>query len=172
VKFPVRRLTKKTSREEHQTHGYEVDLVGARQDRLVLATVKSFFGSRGVVASEVTGLGGEPGTGYMLLNDKNLRKTVVAAAARRYGYKVSQVELRLYAGRFAAPTKGFNEAAVREWCAKQRVGSGPIGVFGLDQVVDQVVAVAEKKQYRNHPVLVTIKVLQAAGRINSSLVER
>jgi hypothetical protein len=27
-----------------QTHGYEVDLVGARQDLLVLASVKSYFG--------------------------------------------------------------------------------------------------------------------------------
>ncbi len=33
-----------------QTHGYEVDLVGARSDRLVLATVQSYLGSRGVVA--------------------------------------------------------------------------------------------------------------------------
>ncbi|MFL5826734.1 MAG: hypothetical protein ACJ76V_09445, partial [Thermoleophilaceae bacterium] len=41
--------------KEMQTHGYEVDLVAARADRLVLATVKSFFGSRGVVADHVTG---------------------------------------------------------------------------------------------------------------------
>src|SRR5690349_13390541 len=49
VKFPVTRQTGKTSHKEVQTHGYEVDLIGARADRLVLATVKSFFGSRGVV---------------------------------------------------------------------------------------------------------------------------
>ena len=34
--------------------------MGARADRLVLATVKSFFGSRGVVADHVTGRGGTP----------------------------------------------------------------------------------------------------------------
>ena len=34
---------------------FEVDLVAARADRLVLATVKSFFGSRGVVADAVMG---------------------------------------------------------------------------------------------------------------------
>ena len=45
VKFPVQKLTKKVAYEESQTHGFEVDLVAARADRLVLATVKSFFGS-------------------------------------------------------------------------------------------------------------------------------
>jgi hypothetical protein len=39
-----------------QTHGYEVDLVGARADRLVLASVKSYFGSRGVAADHLMGL--------------------------------------------------------------------------------------------------------------------
>jgi len=36
VKFRVKRRTAKTSHEETQTHGFEVDLVGARADRLVL----------------------------------------------------------------------------------------------------------------------------------------
>jgi hypothetical protein len=35
------------------TSGYEVDLVGANAERLVLATVKSFFGRRGIVARDV-----------------------------------------------------------------------------------------------------------------------
>jgi hypothetical protein len=34
-------------------HGYEVDLLGARADLLVFATVKSFFGSLGVEAKDV-----------------------------------------------------------------------------------------------------------------------
>src|SRR5262245_42523513 len=38
-----------------QTHGYEIDLVGARADRLVLASVKSYFGSRGVAAEHLMG---------------------------------------------------------------------------------------------------------------------
>ncbi|MCA1704080.1 MAG: hypothetical protein LC808_12775 [Actinobacteria bacterium] len=42
VKFPVSRQTSKISYEEHQTHGFEVDLIGARADKLVLATVKSY----------------------------------------------------------------------------------------------------------------------------------
>lgn len=46
LKFPVKVRTTKAAYEEWQTQGFEVDLVGARSDRLVLATVKSFFGSR------------------------------------------------------------------------------------------------------------------------------
>ena len=40
VKFPVTLQTKKAAYAEIQTHGYEVDLVGVRRDRLVLATVQ------------------------------------------------------------------------------------------------------------------------------------
>ena len=52
IKFPVTRPVAKAARHEIQTHGYEVNLVGARADRLVLATVKSFFGSRGVASED------------------------------------------------------------------------------------------------------------------------
>ncbi len=45
VKFPVKIQTGKTARDESQTHGFEGDLVAARANRLVLGTVKSFFGS-------------------------------------------------------------------------------------------------------------------------------
>jgi hypothetical protein len=100
IKFRVALPTKKAAYEEIQTHGYEVDLVGARSDRLVLATVKSFFGSRGVVAEHVTGATADDGARkrYRLLNDPELRTAVVAAAAERFGYQAGQVRLRLYAG--------------------------------------------------------------------------
>jgi hypothetical protein len=48
VKFFVRRKTRKKGHPEYQEHGYEIDLVGARGDQLILAEVKSYFGSRGV----------------------------------------------------------------------------------------------------------------------------
>lgn len=107
VKFPVPRQTRKATYDEVQTHGYEVDLIGARADRLVLATVKSFFGSRGVVAEHVMGTGGDPKfrSLYMLLNDPVIRSAVVTAAADRYGYTTDQLRIRLYVGRFAAPVK-------------------------------------------------------------------
>jgi hypothetical protein len=50
---------------------------------------------------------------YALLNDKIIRDGVLAAAALRYGYKPSQIQLRLYGGKFAAPTKGDHEARIR-----------------------------------------------------------
>jgi hypothetical protein len=165
VKFPVQRRTRKAMHHEVQTHGYEVDLVGARADQLVLATVKSFLGSRGVVAEHVMGTGGDRKSSslYMLLNDPVVRSGVVEAAAERYGYRESQVRLRLYVGRFAAPVKGTHEPAIREWAATQVVGGGPIEVYGLSDVIDAVRTAAASKTYRDNPVLVTMKVLDAAG---------
>lgn len=165
VKFAVQRRTRKVAHKELQTHGYEVDVIGARADRLVLATVKSFLGSRGVAAEHVMGTGGPPRSRrlYLLLNDSEIRSAVVAAAAERYGYSKERVTLRLYVGRFAAPSKGTHEAAIREWAKTQHVGCGPIEVYGLPDVVQAVQAAAASKTYRDNPVLVTMKVLNAAG---------
>lgn len=159
LKFDVKRRTKKLAYEEWQTHGYEVDLIGARSDRLVLATVKSFFGSRGVVADHVTGAGGHT-SWYALLNEPDVRDTVVNAAAERFGFSREQVEMRLYVGRFAG---GTNEARVREWAAEQIIGACPLAIVGADQVVAVVREVAASKQYRDNPVLATMKVLAATG---------
>ena len=162
VKFRVQRRTRKADRNELQTHGYEVDLVAARADRLVLATVKSFFGSRGVVAAHVLGQGRDAAH-YRMLNDKPLRASVIEAACRMYGYRLGQVQVRLYVGKFAAPKRGTHEAEIREWCARQRVGGGPIEVVGVAQVVEQVMKVAVSRQYRDNPSIVALKVLEAAG---------
>ena len=165
IKFPVQRQTSKASHVEIQTHGYEVDLVGARADRLVLATVKSFLGSRGVAAEHVTGTTADRRARnlYLLLNDAVIRDGVVAAAAERYGYPTEQVVVRLYAGKFAAPVRGTHEQTIRDWCATQHVGGGPIEVYGLSDVVDLVREAAASKTYRDNPVLVTMKVLDSAG---------
>ena len=171
IKFRVALPTKKAAYEEIQTHGYEVDLVGARSDRLVLATVKSFFGSRGVVAEHVTGATADDGARkrYRLLNDPELRTAVVAAAAERFGYQAGQVRLRLYAGRFAAQAQGLHEQRIRDWCARQIAGGGPIEVIGITEVITKVLGAAAQKQYRENAVLVTMKVLEAAGLLNLGL---
>jgi hypothetical protein len=165
MKFPVSLPTKKAAYEEIQTHGYEVDLVGARSDRLVLATVKSFLGSRGVAAEHVTGGTTDDGARkrYRLLNDPELRTAVIAAAAGRFGYHVAQVHLRLYAGKFAAQAQGMHEQRNRDWCASQFAGGGPIEVFGIKDVISKVLDAAANTQYRDNTVLVTMKVLEAAG---------
>jgi hypothetical protein len=167
VKFRVPRRTKKAAYEEWQEHGYEVDLIGARADRLVLASVKSFFGSKGVRAEHVTGETTDERwrKSYALLNDPDLRRQVVLKAAERYGYDLAQVEVRLYVGRFAAPTRGTHERRIKEWADAQRIGAGAIKVFGLEEVVGAVRDAAEHKQYRDDPVLVTMKVLAAAGML-------
>ena len=167
VKFPVRRRVGKKSRPEFQEHGYEVDLVAARADRLVLATVKSFFGSRGVAAEAVTGETADKRKAgmYRLLNDLGIRDGVVKAAGKRYGYKPKQIELRLYAGRFAGRRAGEHERRIQEWAAEQRVGAGQIGVVGLDEVVRKVRLAARRKQYRDNAALVAVKVLGEAGHL-------
>lgn len=161
VKFPVRRQTARTDYEEFQTHGFEVDLVGARADRLVLATVKSFFGSAGVQAHEVMGERGNH-RGYALLNNPDVQQQVLDGACERYGYQSSQVELRLYVGKFAGKASKLHEPAIRTWCAEQVVGGGPIQVFDARDVAIKVRAVASSKTYRDSPALVAMKVLAEA----------
>ncbi len=161
VKFPITRQTKRADRVEFQTHGYEVDLVGASRQQLVLATVKSFFGSIGVQAREVSGGGRSPGA-YRLLNDPAIRDGVIAAAAGRYGYKLAQVRLRLYVGKWARTGRVDNRASTREWCARQIAGGGQIEVFDVSDVVPLVRKVASGGMYLNDPVVVTLKVLAAA----------
>lgn len=166
VKFPVIRKTAKSARTEVQKHGFEVDLVGANATSLVLASVKSFFGSRGVVARHVDGSnGGALSRLYAMLNNADVRDQVVVGACDRYGYVQSQVEMRLYVGRFAGPTKGENERSIRTWAATQTVGSGPIRVIGVTDVVETVRRVASSKQYRDDAALVALKVLDAAGQL-------
>lgn len=161
TKFKVKKQTLKASYAEYQEHGYEVDLVGARADKLVLATVKSFFGSNGVRPKEVTGEAGHKASGgYKLLNDVELRNAVIAQACLEYGYEPKQVEMRLYAGKFAGAN---GETYVREWCNTQMVGSGPIQVVNVVQLVDTVSVLAQSKTYRDNPALVAIKVLNAAA---------
>lgn len=166
VKFPVTRQTAKAAYAETQTHGFEVDLVAARADTLVLATVKSFFGSRGVVAEQVMGLGEPRGNRlYAMINDPVVRDALLACAAARFGYPPGRIELRLYVGKFAGDKTGEHERRIRDWCACQVVGSGPIRVFGLKEVATAARRVADSKTYRDNPALVAIKVLEAAGML-------
>lgn len=162
VKFNVRRKTRKQAYDEYQTHGFEVDLIGARRDKLVLATVKSFFGSRGVVADHVVGNDATYSKWYALLNQPDIRATVVRGAAERFGYDQSQIEMRLYAGRFSTVA---SETTIRAWAAQQVVGRGPIAIHDANSVVSVVRTAAATKQYRDSAVLATLKVLDATGSL-------
>lgn len=162
IKFPVAIKTKKASRDETQVHGFEVDLVGASGNRLVLSTVKSFFGSRGVVSDQVSGTSATNSSLYALLNNQTVRDAVIRGASERYGYDSSNIELRLYVGKFAGK---IHEEATREWCSSQNAGAGPIRVIGAQEVVEVVRKVASSRQYRDNAVLATIKVLEVAGAL-------
>jgi hypothetical protein len=165
VKFPITRQTGKQGRVEIQTHGYEVDLIAARADHLILATVKSYLGSRGVVADHVIGSSDNTRANklYVILNDIEIRRSIVRQAAKRYGYKYSQVQLGLFVGRFSGPTVGEHERRVRVWANRQRGGTSPILVLSLADMVDTVIhAATDAKQYRDNPVLMTMRLLNAA----------
>lgn len=161
LKFPVERETRKKAYIEKQTHGYEVDLIGANSKKLVLATVKSFFGSRGVVSDHVMGESGYT-SWYALLNQPDIRDGVVEGACERFGYRLDQVEMRLYVGKFAG---GGHEVRIRDWAATQKIGGCPLRVVGAGEVVAEVREVARSKQYRDSPVLATLKVLDATGAL-------
>ena len=168
VKFPIEVHVEKQHRTETQTHGFEVDLVAARADRLVLATIKSYFGSRGVVADHVIEAASDKRNGYRLLNDPPFREQMVSLAAGRYGYTVDQVRVRLYAGRFA-PASGKHEQRIRAWCSQTWVGGGPIEVFGPHEVAEQLLVTAANTQYRDNPVLAAVKLLLATGHVSAGV---
>ncbi|MGA2877190.1 MAG: hypothetical protein ABSE82_16865 [Nitrososphaerales archaeon] len=172
IKFPIKRQINRQDHVEFQTHGYEVDLIAARADRLILATVKSFLGSRGVVAEHVMGISDNARANklYVMLHDKSIRKSMILQAAKRFGYRQDQVQLGLYVGRFSGPSKGDHEDRVRRWCRTQRAGAGEIEVCSLSDMVEIVVkAATDAKQYRDNPVLVTMRLLNAAGLLVSEL---
>ena len=98
-----------------------------------------------------------------------IREGVIDEAAKQYGYRREQIWLRLYVGKFAAPIRRTHEPRIREWCASVNAGAGPIEVVGIDEVVAEVRKAASKKQYRDNPVLVSMKVLQAAGLLDVEL---
>jgi hypothetical protein len=134
--------------------------------------VKSFLGSRGVVADHVIGTSSNSAANrlYVILNDKEIRRSIVRQAATRYGYQLNQVQLGLYVGRFAGPVRGEHEQRVRSWCRRQRIGAGPIEVFNLADMVEVVVRAATgAKQYRDNPVQMTMRLLNAAGLLTSTL---
>jgi hypothetical protein len=162
LKFPVALQTASGL----QTHGFEVDLIGVRADRLVLATVKSYFGSYGVHADQVMGIAtnAQHNKRYALLNNLHVRHTVATAAAKRFGYASQQLELRLYVGNFYG-ADGSHETRIRHWCDDQNVGAGSIRVVNLVELVATVRKVAENTQYRDNAALVAVKLLQAAGAL-------
>lgn len=160
VKFPVRRKTRKAAHEEYQTHGYEVDVVGARHDSLVLGSVKSFFGSRGVDRQGFKGIA-DPRKRthferYTLFNEPEVREAVVIEASKRYGYPASAITMCLFAGNFVEE----DQTTVTQHLAGIIAGAGPVVVYDLQTIMEGVIRAAGPKTYINDPVVSTIKALK------------
>jgi len=61
------------------------------------------------------------------------------------------VLLQLYAGKFAAQAQAIYEQQVRDWCAGQIAGGGPIELVGITQVIVKVLGAAAQTQYGMAP---------------------
>lgn len=163
VKFPVQRRTRKADRKEKQTHGYEVDLVAAKHKSLLLASCKSFLGSRGVSRQGFKGIADKTKRAtyslYKIFNDARLRTAIMKIAKQRYGYPFRQMQLTLYAGRF----KNGDEELVRRHLSTISAGKGPVKAIGLTEILPKILHVADSKTYQNDPVVMTIKCLKEMG---------
>lgn len=161
-KFFVRRQTRRSSYDEYQTHGYEIDLVGARGDKLILAEVKSFFGSVGVSRQGFRGLADMTKRHhlerYKVINDDVLRKDIAHLAARQFGYRYDQIEWRLYVGKFARKQEAEIQKHLSMLCP-------PVRVIALPDIVSKIIALAGNKTYINDPVVMTVKALSEAGKL-------
>ena len=164
VKFFVRRQTGRRAYPEFQTHGYDVDVVAARQDQLLLGSVKSYFGSQGITRGFFKGLA-QPGerTVYAratIFNEPEVRNGVLREAKRVYGYPLGKMRLALFVGKFGG---GTHEGDIRTHLNRLRVGGGPVQVFGVREIAESLVSLADRKTYLDDPVVMTLKMLRAAG---------
>jgi hypothetical protein len=173
LKFHVKRRTRKASVKEEQTHGYEVDLVGAKNRRLVLASVKSYFGSTGVNRQGFKNIAKDGRQtyfdNYKLFNYKDIREGVIAKAASQFGYSTNQVELRLYVGHFQNDEE---QQEVTKHLRTIKAGRGPIKVVGLLEIVEAALGVANSATYINDPVVMTLKALKKAAQAKGLSVEQ
>jgi hypothetical protein len=87
---------------------------------------------------------------------------VVSQAAELYGYSPSQVEMRLYVGKFA----GGHEEAIRRHLAG--FTHPPVRVVGLPEIADSLVATTERRTYTDDAVIMTVRALRAAGRLDQA----
>ena len=161
LKFDIARQT--TSGQ--QTHGYEVDLVGARHDLLVLASVKSYCGSRGVHADEVAGTFARASNNrrYSLLNQPEIRDRALEMAA--------EVRLQARPGRASALRREARRQTRDSRCPRARVVRQAAGRARQHQSRRRRRCRRPRARGR-HPqavpdnaALVALKVLDAAGAL-------
>jgi hypothetical protein len=166
VKFPVTiSIKKKSGSIERQKHGYEIDIVAAKRWSLLLASVKSYFGSAGVRKQgfkKIADLSRRTHfKRYTVFNNVHVRRGILKSASKRYGYPLNRIRLALIAGKFHHP----DEEAIRKHLGTIRTKAGPVEVISLEEIAKTLMDIAERKTYINDPVVVTMKVLHARGRL-------
>jgi hypothetical protein len=163
VKFRVRRRTRKQAYEEFQEHGYEVDLVAARADELLLGSAKSYFGSHGFSRQffrEIADPKKKPlWESEKLFNETEVQEGVLKRCVERFNYPRERIFLALFVGKFR---KG-HEDDIRAHLGNLRFGGGAVRLFDLKTIAAGVVAEAERKTYRDDPVIVALKCLHELG---------
>ena len=149
VKFMLKLPTKKKVWDEEQEHGYEVDLVAARGDKLVLVNVKSYFGSKGL---SLVGLKRE----NMFSRDE-VWKGILKGACDLYGYSKDQVELWVIAGR----VRRVEQTRVRDFLKEfsERWGLRT-EFFSAVDVAKGLIAATDSKTYVNDPVIATVRTFR------------
>jgi hypothetical protein len=157
IKFPVKRRCKNNV---WQIHGYEVDIVAAKRRSLILASVKSFFGSGGISKQGFKGLADSKRRRhfhrYAMFNERRIRNGILKAASELYGYSKDQIRFALFCGKFRA----CDETIVREHLEAMNVGAGSVQVIGPKQIVEGIIDLSNRRTYINDPVLATLKLLK------------
>jgi hypothetical protein len=165
VKFPVK---KRCKNGRCQVHGYEVDVVAAKQDSLLLASVKSFFGSGGVNKQGFKGIADSTRrchfSRYVMFNKPQVRKGILIAASKRYGYSEEQIRFALFCGKF----RTCDEALVRRHLEAINIGAGNVRVIGPEQIAKGILDLSKGKTYVNDPVLVTLKLLRRTKHLQDT----
>jgi len=146
VKFPVRMRTKKRSHEEYQTHGYEVDFVGARSNELLLGSVKSYFGSHGFSRKSFDKL---------FFDRPQIWEGILKGVIERFNYPRQQIFFGMFIGHF----KGAEKLSTEKYTKEARFGGGKVRLYDLQTILNGVLAEARKGTYFNDPVVVAVKSL-------------
>lgn len=154
----------KQGTERIATTWIEVDLIGMSADRLILASVKSYFGSGGTDASHFLGEKGvKKAKGYRMIQDPEIRELLGEETSKLFGFTKKQIEFRFYSGLY----KGDGEQRIRDWADKKEnhAFGNKIQIFNVNQVVDKIVLLAEGKGYVDDASIVAIKAFKAAEKI-------
>jgi hypothetical protein len=100
---------------------------------------------------------------FLFINNKKKRTELIALAAEKFGYQVKDVEVRLYAGKYAGLT---GEKEIREWASKQILGGGPLQVVNALQLSQVINALAQESHYQNN-----VAIAFAKTQIEAQLIQ-